>query len=68
VVDEAVDHGGGDHVVAEPSPQRPNSLLEVTISEAPSQPADDEEEGGRGRILMGPHEPSMGGYGGAACR
>jgi hypothetical protein len=28
VVDEAVDHGRGDHVVAEDLPQRPNGLLE----------------------------------------
>ena len=31
VVDQAVDHGRGDHVVAEDLPQRPNGLLLVTI-------------------------------------
>ena len=36
VVDEPVDHRGGDHVVAEGSPQRPKGLLEVTISLARS--------------------------------
>jgi hypothetical protein len=31
VVDEAVDHGGSDDVVAKPSPQRPKGLSEVTM-------------------------------------
>jgi hypothetical protein len=36
VVDQPVVHGGGDHVVAEDLPQRPNGLLLVTIREARS--------------------------------
>jgi hypothetical protein len=36
VVGEAVDHGRGDDIVAEHRTQRPNGLLEVTISEARS--------------------------------
>jgi hypothetical protein len=33
-VDQPVDHGGGDDVVAEDLAQRPNGVLEVTISDA----------------------------------
>ena len=36
LVDELVDHGCGDHFLAEDLAQRPNGLLLVTISEARS--------------------------------
>ncbi|WP_305000127.1 hypothetical protein [Kribbella sp. VKM Ac-2571] len=36
VVDESVDHRGGDGVVSEDLPQRPKSLLLVTIRDARS--------------------------------
>jgi hypothetical protein len=36
VVDEPVDHCGGDHVVAEDLAQRPKGLLDVTMRLAPS--------------------------------